>query len=623
MCILGRDNVAYSLALLANFIGLILSIWLGAYIVTRGRGSWIAWSSGLTLWSLAGLFANILLFIFSSPTPISQPIWLRVLFPIWPLETDTNITHWTQGWAAGLGLLFWFQTTVLIIPGKMAVWRRVSLLVAYALGILSLALQIFTPQLFVVGTNDPLLVDNQSFKSIYSIYASFFLLLSVLSVVNAVKAKRLSTSLMAKKQINMLIAASLMSSLATLLSIVGAIPGLSIRVFWVSSLLVVAVGFFGFGVTRYSAVLGQRILRRDLAFSAIATGLVVLLYMGMFVWLITAYNLPEGIVIFLIPMVILSHSLTEEVRQVLERLIYDQRIRVLRNSLRDLSRLAVEQADLGAVLSRSLETICLTMRATYGVILIFDQEEACPTGSFRWHDGNQPLLRKDFEADDTRHIDPGSLPEPFLETTLLVPLYASQEQIGALLLGRPENGIHYSREDLLLLQGSIDSLTDLIIKNRRINEYLDQVAQLPLQQTAPIVELIPAAWVEDALQNICDYAYLGDSPLVNLQQVAALQKGASVTHLDLGKAVYQVLFEAVEKLRPQAALPSGPVPREWFPYLILHDAYFEGLPNRDITLKLYISEGTFHRTRRSALRSVTRVLGELESTVNQPAQSSN
>ena len=605
--------MAYSLALLANFVGLILSIWLGIYIVTRSRRSWIAWSAGLTLWSSAGLFANILLFVFSSSAPVSQPIWMRVILPIWPQESGANITGWTQGWASGLGLFFWYQTTVLIIPGRMAKWRRVSLYAFYGLGLLTLVLHIFTPQLFVIRTNDPLLVDNQSFRSIFSIYAGLFLLLSGLSLFNVIEAKRLSTSFIVKKQLKMLIAASLMTSLATILSIIGAIPGTHIPVFWVSSLLVVAVGFFGFGVLRYSAILGQRVLRRDLTFSAIATGLVVLLYMSILVWLITTYHIPEGIIVSLIPLVILSHSVTEEVRQVLEHLVFDRRTRDLRTSFRDLSRMAVEQADLGSLLSRSLETICYNVLATYGVILIFDQEEACLSGSFRWHESKVPLFRRYFEADDTKQIQPGSLPEPFLETTLLVPLYASQEQIGALLLGRPENGIYYSREDVMLLQGSVDRLSELIIQNRRINEYLNQVAELPTQPASMKLDLIPTAWVEDALQNICDYAYLGDSPLVNLKQVTARQPSSSVTHLDLGKVIHQIISEAVEKLRPEPEMPSGPIPREWFPYLILHEAYFIGLPNRDITLKLYISEGTFHRTRRSAIRSVTRVLSELES----------
>jgi len=135
---------------------------------------------------------------------------------------------------------------------------------------------------------------------------------------------------------------------------------------------------------------------------------------------------------------------------------------------------------------------------------------------------------------------------------------------------------------------------------------------MPLQQKTPDVDLIPSAWVEDALQNICDYAYLGSSPLANLKQVEPLLKSDQATHLDRGKAVYQSISGAVEKLRPETEMPKASIPREWYSYIILHDAYFNGLPNRDIILKLYISEGTFHRTRRSALRAVTRVLCEIE-----------
>jgi hypothetical protein len=310
--------------------------------------------------------------------------------------------------------------------------------------------------------------------------------------------------------------------------------------------------------------------------------------------------------------VILSHSVMESVRQLVERFVYDQRTRALRSNLRKLSKLAVEQADLSTLLSRSLETICYPVMAIYGVILIFDGENACPSGSYRWHAGEMQFARKGFETDDVQHINPGTLPEPFIETTLLVPLYASQAQIGILLLGRPENGIHYTSEDVQLLQGPIEQVADLIVKNRVLNEYLDQIVRLPLKQKASPADLVPTAWVEDALQNIYDYAYLGDSPLAQLKQVHRLLDGAAPTHLDTGKAIYQVVATAVDKLRPASAIPTAPIPREWHPYLILHDAYFEGLPNRDITSKLYISEGTFHRTRRSAVRSVARALSELE-----------
>jgi hypothetical protein len=76
--------------------------------------------------------------------------------------------------------------------------------------------------------------------------------------------------------------------------------------------------------------------------------------------------------------------------------------------------------------------------------------------------------------------------------------------------------------------------------------------------------------------------------------------------------VNTTISTAVEKLRPAEQFPGEPVPREWHPYTILHGAYIEDRLNRDIMAQLYISEGTFNRTRRAAIRSVTRMLGEME-----------
>jgi hypothetical protein len=52
--------------------------------------------------------------------------------------------------------------------------------------------------------------------------------------------------------------------------------------------------------------------------------------------------------------------------------------------------------------------------------------------------------------------------------------------------------------------------------------------------------------------------------------------------------------------------------RAWHQYIILHDAYVEGDLNRNIMGKLYISEGTFNRTRRRAVRGVSKALQEME-----------
>ena len=73
------------------------------------------------------------------------------------------------------------------------------------------------------------------------------------------------------------------------------------------------------------------------------------------------------------------------------------------------------------------------------------------------------------------------------------------------------------------------------------------------------------------------------------------------------------MLEALEQLKPSREIPQrDPLPREWYPYVILHDAYVEEIQNREIMSKLYISEGTFNRTRRAAISSLARAMAEME-----------
>ena len=46
--------------------------------------------------------------------------------------------------------------------------------------------------------------------------------------------------------------------------------------------------------------------------------------------------------------------------------------------------------------------------------------------------------------------------------------------------------------------------------------------------------------------------------------------------------------------------------------MIINDAYIEDIRDREIMARLYISEGTYYRTRRKALRGVARALLETE-----------
>jgi hypothetical protein len=125
------------------------------------------------------------------------------------------------------------------------------------------------------------------------------------------------------------------------------------------------------------------------------------------------------------------------------------------------------------------------------------------------------------------------------------------------------------------------------------------------------------ALVEDGLKRLYDFLYLDEHPLAKLRVVelgVEARKATAASCLDRGKALSQVLVQALDALRPDGPEPNGgTIPtREWHPFMILRDSYVRGELNRSIMSRLYIGEGTFNRTRRRALRAVARALYAME-----------
>ena len=222
-------------------------------------------------------------------------------------------------------------------------------------------------------------------------------------------------------------------------------------------------------------------------------------------------------------------------------------------------------------------------------------------------------------ADDVVKLPPDRFPPPLEKAALLVPLYGDVEQLGALVLGEPENGLQYAPEDIDPILEFTDQIGETIHISQRSTQYLAEIAELVQAHNLHHTGIIPPVspeYLELALRNLYDYAYLADCPLAELMLVQSRLPDGQVTHLERGKAVHAVLLEAFEKLRPGTASPPNAPPREWYPYLILQEAYIEETSNRDIMQKLYISEGTFNRTRRTAIRSLARAVGELETSLS-------
>jgi hypothetical protein len=211
-----------------------------------------------------------------------------------------------------------------------------------------------------------------------------------------------------------------------------------------------------------------------------------------------------------------------------------------------------------------------------------------------------------------------------------------------LVIGRKKNGAPYSSADLILLDDLADELVGIIqasqlqeqnaqLISEMVAEFRDRehVLQRQMQQMLaeredeerPVLEGYDepgfVALVEDALRRLHDFTYLGEHDLARLGVVEWYLQDRDdgfTTHLDRGKALSSILEQAVAKLRPTGKEPDAYAvpPRAWYQYIALHDAYVLGQLNRDIMSKLYISEGTFNRTRRRAVRGVAKALQEME-----------
>lgn len=599
-----------------NYLGLILALWLGLYLVSRNPRFPIAWLTALTLWSLTGVFLNILLAISPPPQMGYHLPWLRFLFPFWPAGSATSSTNiWLQGWSVVPAVAFWHHVTALMLPGKFSIWRWTRVLLGYFLAVVAVVWQANSPFVFSVREGNPLFLNSLKTGIWYPIFWVALALLILACVLNLVGAAQRSQGAMVRRQLRWMAIATLVAGLSALLIILGVARELAIPMVTLSLLIALPVVMIGIGMVRYSAFMQGHTIRHDFFYNLLLLSLLVLIYWSACGILVAAYRAPPVIMVLIPVLAVLTHSLMTPVLRLMDHLVYRGETRRLRLNLRSLLRLAGEGNNLEANLGRALQNICRSVRATFGVILIFEKGNLRKAAACGWNYESVDWKQDPFRADDVIHLPPGHFKAPLDEAALLVPLYGDSEQLGALLLGRPVNGLRYSDDEVDSLLNSTDRIGEIIFAARRKAENLAQINRLAEAQrvlNAVQAAPLPVEEVENALRNLYDYAFLADTPLAHMNLVSRRLSEGQVTHLERGKIVYEILLEAIDKLNPGSAVSSTPPPRDAYPYLILHQAYVEQVSNRDIMQRLYISEGTFNRTRRSAVRSLARALGEME-----------
>src|SRR5262245_55921725 len=564
----------YQITFTINFVALIASLWLGIYVVTRNPRVPTAWLTALTLWSLGGLFINILLALNPPPDPTFRPSGLRFLFPFWPSSGfEEGASAWLQGWSVIPSIAFWHHATLLMRPGKMNLWRWSRVIFAYLLAIAAIELQAFTQILFSVDGGDPLYLNSLRAGPLYSVFGIALIGLTLMSIINLARSAYVAPTEIVRRQLMTLLGATVFTGLIGPVSLVSS--GLDLfpmPMVVMSGVLAVFVGTVGYGVARYSALVEKRTIDRDFFYNLI--GIIVMVSIYTFVaWiLVFAYQAPGVIVIFFPLLGVLTHTGLNAASIFLDWFFYRGETRRLRLSLHSLRRLAGERENMSILLEQILAALCVPIKATYGLILTCEAETAYQIAAYRWKGPRLELPSHLLTADDVLHLNPNHFPAPLEDAALLIPLYIESEQIGALVLGRPTNGLRYAHADLEHLLYPSDQIAEALFLSRQNTERLEKVALIANEppHAAPTPDFsIPVNVVENSLRNLFDYAYLADTPMAEMELVRTRMGGGKKTHLERGKTVQSILLEALEQMRPGGDVPRDSPPREWYPYVIL------------------------------------------------------
>ena len=303
-------------------------------------------------------------------------------------------------------------------------------------------------------------------------------------------------------------------------------------------------------------------------------------------------------------------------REFLERLrIRDEGI--FRRQLRQLDGEPEEEKDLQQSLQDGLELLCSTINASGGFIAMRKGKNFIVLTSYQAIPVETQIPEGLIACEDICQPNTKKLPD----TAWIAPAFDGAIQIAAIGISQPNTKLHYSSDELDLLAEVADRVGILIstssletVSDKESTETQSRAKEMvDTIKTNPAPELVKA--VEDALRNLHDYIILGQSPLTEWTDVSG------ESHIECGKSLQAILINAIGMLRPPGQRPGEPLPRVWYNYVVLHDAYVEDVPNREIMARLYISEGTFNRTRRNALRGLSRLLletGELKNNKSLP-----
>jgi hypothetical protein len=567
--------------LLTDLTAMVVCLWMALYLFVRGFPSKITLRGTILLLALTAFYFSAYINLFEQ---IPGTAAWRAVFLI-------------------TGLCIWYDITIHLVP-KEARKRLLPWTIAvYALGASAIILLLGTANSFIGERDNILYVARMGVGLPYILYMLFQMTTLVGIHFNLLAHGRLASTPAGKYfAVASLFAAAGVGYAVLALALAPPMPRLIQD-------LAIFCGVFtlGISVARYQSLIERRTTLQDFP----VTCLTVLVLTAAYILIAMRLGLPLRWMAPLAAFVVITHAIHDFVRELLERL----RIRHESTFRKQLRRLANEKTEdtLRLRLKKGLDLLCKTLDASGGFIAVKRQDHFIVLAS-----SDPAGVEKRFPAEAFIYEDVSSMHNMYLpEIRYFAPAFEGQTQIAVLGIRKPNMHNDYSSGDLDLLAevadriGTIVSLSSIqpqlsqIISLSEMNENEAIVAasnMLGTIETNPDQEFIKV--VEESLRQLSDYILLGKSPLADKLGV----QGGS--HIERGRELQRLLTKAIELLQPAEKRPGEPLPRVWYNYVVLHDAYVEGVPNREIMARLYISEGTFNRTRRNAIRGLARLLME-------------
>lgn len=343
----------------------------------------------------------------------------------------------------------------------------------------------------------------------------------------------------------------------------------------------------GISVARHQSLVERRTIWQDFPIAMLGMTGIVVLYLAVCSWL----QVPDHLLGNIAALVITTHCMYDLGREAVER-----RRKIEEQHFRRISLAAQKLRDeaLRSYLNEELTLLLKTLDSAAGVIAARQNDKLVVAASSESVLINSELPELPSYDEGIFHVE-GQIAGISWASQVL----EGMEAIALVGIGLPNKKVAYSAGDLELLNEFTEQIGTLISINR-----LHQDGELPSTN----LELLPkedwVTMVDAGLRHYTDYVFLGQSPLAEWVGVSG------DSHIERGKQTQMILHEAIQSLRPEGERPPEPLPREWYNHVVLYDAYVKSVPNREVAARLYVSEGTFHRIRRHALRGVTRYLAE-------------